>query len=148
MKVYDFLIDKLSKLFEPEVKALNDEIIHGDGHSCPKGFLNTPTDYEAFYDLVNIIMDKGESFPKKHGKWVMWRFIGDGHFLQLDTYNNAMTLKRGDATYNEWNGFSGESVCYFGIDFGGFKPRNMDKLRMLLNSSALRANITVRFNSV
>jgi hypothetical protein len=70
--------------------------------------------------LVRLILKYGEHYRKKHGEWVKLNLEGE-KFLELDTWNEAISLKSGSGEYEYWTGFEPrQSLIYFGIDFGGF----------------------------
>jgi len=63
------------------------------------------------HELGRLIRSVGRKSPKRHGNY--WYFnIGDNHYFMHDDYNYCVSLKK-----------SGNSVKYFGIDFGGFETR-------------------------
>lgn len=73
--------------------------------------------------LYGLIMDHGTRMPKRHGNWVILSLNGD-FFLELDSWNKAITLKCGpNPEFSEWIGWKARSITYLGSDFGGYEPQ-------------------------
>ena len=70
-------------------------------------------------ELVSIILKRGTKHQKKHGNWVILRIKGN-QFLELDSWNSAVTLKEGSGEYSYWGGFEGEPIKYYGCIWGGY----------------------------
>ena len=84
---------------------------------------NAPAKRERHLYLYRLIMDHGQHLPKRHGNWVRLDLNGD-FFLQLDSWNKAINLKRGAmAEFNEWTGWKARTISYLGLDWGGYEPR-------------------------
>lgn len=78
---------------------------------------------QRYRALVHSVMEKGEHFRKAHGEWVRLRLDDDpnGMFIELDTWNYVLNLKRGSGFYNYHGGFEPRDFFeHLGIDFGGF----------------------------
>lgn len=75
--------------------------------------------------LASLLFNKGERFRKRHGNWIRLHLKGD-YYLQMDSWNKAVEIKKGSAKPNHPNssdvgGFKGKSLHYFGMDFGGYE---------------------------
>lgn len=81
--------------------------------------------HARYIALVGAVMDKGERFRKAHGDWYRLRLDDDpeGPFLQLDSWNRCIDLKRGRGDYDYFGGFEPyrRSLEHLGIDFGGYR---------------------------
>ena len=75
---------------------------------------------ELFEELVKIILMRGIMFPKEHGNWARLR-IGDDTYLCMDTWSQAIHLKKNADYNNKWTGFDGEEMQYLGLNFGGME---------------------------
>jgi hypothetical protein len=83
---------------------------------------SAPAKRERFLFLYGLIMDHGQIMPKRHGHWVKLDLNGD-FFLELDSWNKAIHLKRGtEPEFNEWTGWKARSINYLGSDWGGYEP--------------------------
>ena len=83
----------------------------------------TDTPKQAHKRLASLLFEKGERFRKRHGNWIRLRLKGD-YFLQMDSWNEAVRIKKGSGEPNHPNtsdvgAFKGKSLHYFGMDFGG-----------------------------
>ena len=54
--------------------------------------------------LREFMFEMGEKHPKKHGHWIIFRFRGEGTFLEMDSWNGALHYKVGSGEYNYWTG--------------------------------------------
>lgn len=72
------------------------------------------------YHLAGLIHKYGEVKEKKHGRWVKYS-LPNNQFLELDSHNKAIKLKKGNGEYDYWLGFTGDTIIYFGSDFGKFE---------------------------
>jgi hypothetical protein len=80
-----------------------------------------PNDQQKYFFLIrDLILKYGERFDKRHGNWIKLQFT-DNLFFQMDSWNYAISLKRGIGEYDYWIGFSGEREKYLGMDFGGLE---------------------------
>ena len=79
---------------------------------------------QRYRDLVSAVHARGEHFRKPHGEWIRLRLddTPDGPFLQLDSWNRQLTLKRGPGEHSYHGGFEPIHRCdeVLGINFGGF----------------------------
>lgn len=89
--------------------------------------MSTDNLQQRYNDLVSAVLTHGGHFRKAHGEWVRFRLDDDpvGVFLELDSWNRQLILKRGSGEYDYYGGFApfrgrrgGDEVL--GIDFGGF----------------------------
>jgi len=75
---------------------------------------------DLFEELVKIILMRGTMFPKEHGNWARLQ-IGDDAYLCMDTWSQAIHLKKNAEYNNKWTGFDGEEMQYLGLNFGGME---------------------------
>ncbi len=70
-------------------------------------------------ELLNLCYSKGKAFRKRHGNWIRVSLLNN-YFLQLDSCNSCIQLKKGSGLYCYWTGFEGDLISTIGGDFGGF----------------------------
>lgn len=78
-------------------------------------------------ELVSLIHELGEKFPKKHGNWIKLN-LDNNCFLQMDSWNKQIHLKQGTGIpknkelhkFNDVCGFEGKVWMGMGMAFGGF----------------------------
>ena len=75
--------------------------------------------------FVSILFERGERFPKKHGEWI-YKKLYDSLFIEMDSWNKHIKIKRGSGEYSYWVGFTGERVDFCGGNFGGFTQPDID----------------------
>jgi hypothetical protein len=94
-------------------------------------------EHVLFEELVRIILMRGVMFPKEHGNWARLR-IGDDEYLCMDTWSQAIHLKKNADYNNKWTGFDGEEILYLGMNFGGLEIHvNANYLENLLKEIKL-----------
>ena len=80
--------------------------------------------------IVSLIVERGECHGKKHGNWFILRLTPNLWF-ELDSWNKQVTLRHGtpgeDKERIYWCGCDGQTICYVGIDFGGYESKLNEK---------------------
>jgi hypothetical protein len=72
-----------------------------------------PNNIDILTAIREIILSKGERFPKKHGSWICLKL--DTGFFSMDSWNGAIHYHDGEPIYEYWAGFSGSSNVYLGL---------------------------------
>jgi hypothetical protein len=86
--------------------------------------------YEKFKELVRLIYEYGENYPKKHGNWIKLRYLNHkDYWFIMDSWNKSIHLVEGAEYDNQYTGFKikGE-INYIGIDFGRFELKISEEL--------------------
>lgn len=94
---------------------------------------------ENCYNYIYIVMHHhGIKYYKKHGNWIRLD-LHNGFFYEMDSWNGAIKLKRGSGEYNEWNGFEGKTIHYFGLNtaWNHNVKRDINIIRLANNLSLL-----------
>lgn len=76
-------------------------------------------------EFVAFMHKNGIHKPKKHGEWIYKKLYSD-LFVEMDSWNQYIKIKRGSGEYNYWTGFEGERVDFCGGNFGGYYFNNVD----------------------
>lgn len=100
---------KILRLFDVAQSLPSDETLIGEAR-------------ELHLKLSQMIRKLGQSYPKKHGSWIILK-VSNGRFFELDSWNHSIKMKQGSGEYDYWNGFNGNTIIYFGLFWGNFETK-------------------------